>query len=102
MEAGTDGPPELNMSLDDIIAQNDKNKKLKAKGQHYGKSSGYQQNARGRGRGTRGRNFSRGGRFARGGRPQQQDTENYTQPERVVVVQEQAPNLEYRKVRASH
>ena len=102
----SDVPRGLNMSLDDIIAENSKSKKLQNKGQHYGKSNQYQQGSRGRGRGGRGggRGAARGGRtFGRGGRSQQQNVQSYgqsynAQPERIVVVQEQTPNLEYRQV----
>lgn len=107
---GADAPHGLNMSLDDIIAENSKSRKLQNKnsnkGQHYGKSNNYQQGSRGRGRGGRGpgRGGGRGSQpYGRGGRGQQQMVQEqgfpqgYGQPERVVVVQE--PDTSYRQVR---
>ena len=100
---GSDGPRGLNMSLDQIIAENNKSKKLQNKNanknQHVAKSNHLQHNARGGGRGGRGmgRGSARGGRpFGRGGRGQQQHVQN-DQLERMVVVQEQLPN-DYRQV----
>ena len=104
---GSDGPRGLNMSLDQIIAENNKSKKLQHKNansnQHAAKSNHLQHNARGGGRGGRGtgRGSARGGRFfGRGGRGQQQHAQN-DQLERVVVVQEQLPN-DYRQVAMQH
>ena len=111
---GADAPHGVNMSLDDIIAENSKSKKLQNKnsnkGQQYGKSSSYQQGSRGRGRGGRGpgRGGGRGSQpYGRGSRGQQQIIheyaqgfpQDYGQPERVVVVQE--PDTSYRQVRKS-
>lgn len=102
-----DAPRGVNMSLDDIIKENSKEKKLQNKnsnrGQQYGKSS----SSRGRGRGARGiRNG--GGRgeqsYGRGGRGQHQSMQNYpqgydqgfVQSDRIVVVQEE--DTSYRQV----
>ncbi|DBB00323.1 TPA: hypothetical protein ACH3X1_014146 [Trebouxia sp. C0004] len=98
----SDGPRGLNMSLDQIIAENNKSKKLQTKNgnkvQHNGRSNQFQ-SSRGRGRGGRGRSSARGGQsFGRGGRGQQQYAQSYAEPERVVIVEEQLPNLEYRQV----
>ncbi|KAL0024913.1 hypothetical protein WJX77_002222 [Trebouxia sp. C0004] len=89
------------MSLDQIIAENNKSKKLQTKNgnkvQHNGRSNQFQ-SSRGRGRGGRGRSSARGGQsFGRGGRGQQQYAQSYAEPERVVIVEEQLPNLEYRQ-----
>ena len=109
-----DAPHGVNMSLDDIIKENSKGKKLQNKnsnrGQQYGKSSNYQQGSRGRGRsrGGRGggRGAARGGQYY-GGRGQQQAEQYYSQnlygqgfvqPERIVVVQEEVPDTSYRQV----
>ena len=103
-----DAPRGVNMSLDDIIKENSKEKRLQNKtnrGQQHGKSS----NSRGRGRGGRGMGRA-GGRgdqsYGRGGRGQQQPVQNYpqgydqgfVQPERIVVVQEEVPDTSYRQV----
>ena len=108
-----DAPRGVNMSLDDIIKENSKGKRLQNKtsnrGQQYGKSSNYQQGSRGRGRGRGGRGVgragARGGQYY-GGRGQQQVEQNYpqnysqgfVQPERIVVVQEELPDTSYRQV----
>ncbi|DBA70889.1 TPA: hypothetical protein ACH3X2_011337 [Trebouxia sp. C0005] len=97
----SDGPRGLNMSLDQIIAENNKSKKLQTKNgtkvQHNGR--GNHQSSRGRGRGGRGRSSVRGFQsFGRGGRGQQQYAQNYAEPERIVIAENQLPNLEYRQV----
>lgn len=108
-----DAPHGVNMSLDDIIKENSKGKKLQNKnsnrGQQYGKSSNYQQGSRGRGRGRGGRGggrgAARGGQYY-GGRGQQQAKQSYSQnygqgyvqPERIVYVQEEVPDTSYRQV----
>ncbi|KAL0038831.1 hypothetical protein WJX79_009866 [Trebouxia sp. C0005] len=96
----SDGPRGLNMSLDQIIAENNKSKKLQTKNgtkvQHNGR--GNHQSSRGRGRGGRGRSSVRGFQsFGRGGRGQQQYAQNYAEPERIVIAENQLPNLEYRQ-----
>lgn len=108
-----DAPRGVNMSLDDIIKENSKGKRLQNKdsnrGQQYGKSSNYQQGPRGRGRGRSGRGVGRGAARAgqyNGGRGQQRAQQNYSQnysqsfvqPERIVVVQEELPDTSYRQV----
>lgn len=103
----SDGPRGLNMSLDQIIAENNKSKKLQTKNgnkvQHNGRSNQFHQSSRGRGRGGRGRSSARGGQsFGRGGRGPQQYAQSYAEPERIVVVEEQLPNLEYRQVRCAY
>ena len=103
-----DAPHGLNMSLDDIIKENSKNKKLHNKnrnnGQQYKKGSTQQQGSRGRGRGGRGpsRGTGRGNQsYARGQQQAVQDfTQNYAQayanPDRIVMVQD--PDTSYRQV----
>lgn len=98
----SDGPRGLNMSLDQIIAENNKSKKLQPKNgnkvHHNGRSNQLHPNSRGRGRGGRGRSSARGGQsFGRGGRGQQQYVLNHAEPERIVLVEEHLPSLEYRQ-----
>lgn len=99
----SDGPRGLNMSLDQIIAENNKSKKLQPKNghkvQHNGRSNHFHQSSRGRGRGGIGKSSAGGGQaFGRGGRGQQQYALNHAEPERIVLVEEPLPNLEYRQV----
>lgn len=89
-------PKGIYMSLDDIIEENNKDKRNKKQNkQHQGEAS---QGARGRGRGNSARGRGRG--FGRGGRgSQQRFAEVHGQGQNVrVVVQNQAPSTAYRQV----
>ncbi|KAL3138664.1 hypothetical protein ABBQ32_006422 [Trebouxia sp. C0010 RCD-2024] len=103
-----DAPRGVNMSLDDIIKENSKEKRLQNKNSNKGQQHGKSSNSRGRGRGGRG--MGRGGgrgeqSYGRGGRGQQQAAQSYpqgydqgfVQPERIVVVQEEVPDTSYRQ-----
>lgn len=104
-----DAPRGVNMSLDDIIKENSKEKRLQNRNSNKGQLNGKSSSSRGRGRGGRGMGRA-GGRgeqsYGRGGRGQQQAAQNYpqgydqgfVQPERVVVVQEEVPDTAYRQV----
>ena len=98
----SDAPYGLNMSLDQIIAENSKSRGKPAanRAPQAGKHHSVQ-GSRGRGRGgrSRGRVSNRGGRtLDRGGRGQQLEAPGYAQSDRIVMVQEQAPSHEYRQV----
>ena len=89
-------PRGIYMSLDDIIEENNKEKRNKSQNK-LNQGEGFQ-GVRGRGRG--GRSRGRGRSFGRGGRGNQQRyAGNDGQGQTVrVVVQNQAPSIEYRRV----
>ena len=89
-------PKGIYMSLDDIIEENNKDKRNKTQNKQN-QNEGFQ-GGRGRGRANKARGRGRG--FGRGGRGNQQRYADSNGQDVRVVVHNQAPSIEYQQVPA--